>query len=76
MKKYYTIKELEILKQDNIILLCKKKIYNVTDFINLHPGPSNIIIKNIDKDNTLNYNFHSKKAKKIWDTFLIGYLKC
>lgn len=75
MKKYYNDKEIDELKKTRIILLCKNKIYDVTEFINLHPGPNDIILKHIEKDNTINYNFHSKNAKKIWKKFLIGYYK-
>ena len=74
MKKYYNIDEINELRKTKIILLCKKKIYDVTNFVDLHPG-NNIILKHINNDNTINYKFHSKKAKKLWDSFLIGYFK-
>ena len=74
MKKYYSRDQLNKLSNDRAIILCKNKIYDVTDFVNLHPG--NIIILNYkDKDNFINYKFHSKKAKKKWREYFIGYLK-
>lgn len=74
MKKY-TIEEIQKLKEDRIILLCGKYIYDVTEFINSHPVGEKPIIKHMDSDNTVNYNFHSKNAKKMWKKYLIGYVK-
>jgi cytochrome b involved in lipid metabolism len=74
MKKYYTIEEINEMRKLRIILICKNKVYDVTEFIHLHPG-NNIIINNIKKDNIKDYKFHSKKGKKIWKKFFIGYLK-
>ena len=74
MKKYYNIYQIIKLRETRVILLCKKKIYDVTDFVDIHPG-TNIILKHINNDNTINYKFHSKKAQKLWDSFFIGNLK-
>ena len=74
MKKCYNIDELKELRESRVILLCKKKIYDVTDFVDLHPG-TDIILKHTNNDNTKNYKFHSKKAKKLWESFYIGNLK-
>lgn len=74
MKKTYNIDEIKKIRETRVILLCKKKIYDVTDFVNIHPG-TNIILKHIYNDNTINYKFHSEKARKLWDLFYIGNLK-
>ena len=57
-------------------------IYDVTCFINKHPGGKQAIMnkilkyddfKNLFFDNCLtDYNFHSKNGKKIWEQYLIG----
>lgn len=74
MKKY-TIEEIKKLKEERIILLCGKYIYDVTDYIELHPIGTSPILNNINNDNTVNYKFHSKNAKNIWKKYLIGYVK-
>ena len=47
MKKY-TIEEIKKLKEERIILLCGKYIYDVTDYIELHPIGTSHILNNIN----------------------------
>ncbi len=75
-KIYYT-KE-EIKKHNNnksFWLVCNTKVYDITTFINKHPGGSEILLKKTNIDCSKDYNFHSKNAKKIWKKYLIGYVK-
>jgi cytochrome b involved in lipid metabolism len=77
-KKYYTLEEVK--KHDTIDsswLICGNKIYNVTNYISIHPGGSNSIFQftGTDIDCKKHYKFHSNFAKHEWDKMLIGYLK-
>ena len=70
----------EELKKYNTSEICyiriKNKVYDVTDFINLHPIGSEVILKcaKTGEDCEIHYKFHSKKAQKIWDSYFIGYI--
>ena len=54
-------------------VIVNNKVYDVTKLIKLHPGGVNAIMKYAGTDCTKHFNFHSKKAKKIWEEYLIGY---
>ena len=43
-------------------IIVKKKIYDVTEFIDSHPGGKNCILKNLYKNCDYHMKFHSKKA--------------
>jgi cytochrome b involved in lipid metabolism len=73
---YYSPKEIQKhCTLDDCWLVVKNKVYNVTDFIKKHPiGPDSILF-NSNENCIEHYNFHSNKAKKIWDECQIGYIE-
>jgi len=74
MNRIITQKQLKQLKDENkFIFFIKNKVYDATDFIEKHPGGKQILIMSNFKELSSAYSFHSKKGKKIWDSFLIGY---
>lgn len=62
-----------LLKEGRIIIYRKNYVYDVTDW-DFHPGGKNCLIKKIDTDVSIDYNFHSKLGKKEWKKFCIGKL--
>lgn len=56
-------------------IIVKKKVYDITDFINIHPIGYTPIIKKAGSDCTYDLSFHSKNARKILSQYLIGKLK-
>jgi cytochrome b involved in lipid metabolism len=73
--KYYSFNDISKLRDNNKIIIIRKNIiYDVTEFINKHPGGKKSILKYQYFDNQINYKFHSKKGKDIWKKFKIGYL--
>jgi cytochrome b involved in lipid metabolism len=74
-KKYSRQEVLEMQNGGKIILLVNDKIYDVTEYIDDHPGSREAILRNIDKNNKESYNFHSQDAQKLWEKYFIGYLK-
>ena len=58
--------------EGKIIIIKNKKAYDLTLYLNSHPGGKDAIINNQSKDNTESFNFHSKQAQKKWKKFLIG----
>jgi len=71
-----TQEQLENLKKNNqIIIFIDKKVYNITDYLNEHPGGQQCLLKYHLKDNKENYNFHSSSAQKKWKEYFIGVLE-
>ena len=65
----------EIAKHDSkgdCWIYANKNVYDVTHFINKHPGGSNSILRYAGTDCTTHYNFHTKEGKKIWEKYRIG----
>jgi len=60
-------------KQGKVILFINNKVYDVTNFN--HPPGNDIIQKYKMTDAKYHYDFHSPHAKRIWNSYFIGYLK-
>ena len=72
----YTIEEIKYHNHKNDCwLVANNNVYNVTEFIKLHPAGSGSILKYAGTDCTEHFNFHSKKAHKIWNEYKIGKIK-
>ena len=75
-KIYYSKEEIKKHNNNNSLwLVCNTKVYDITSFINKHPGGSEILLKKATVNCIKDYNFHSKNAKKKWNNYLIGYVK-
>lgn len=63
-------------KRDSVWLLIENKIYDVTKFLDDHPGGEEILIEQAGKDSTEVFNdvSHSADAKELMKTYLIGKL--
>lgn len=58
-------------------IIANNFVYDVTNFLNKHPGGSKTILNKSGQDVTFDYNFHSNK--EIWKKYLIGeigYCEC
>lgn len=79
LKPYQGIPEC-IIREQNLLgfsyLIANGKVYDVSDFIRQHPGGSGSIIKRIKNgtDCSVDFRFHSKQAKHLWERYLIGKL--
>lgn len=75
--KTYTLSQVsKHNKKSDAWLVINKNVYNITNWINKHPG-GNIILKGIGKDATSLFNSinHSKNAHNILKKYKIGKLK-
>lgn len=71
-----TNNDIDHLRKNNaIIIISKNKVYDVTEYIDKHPGGKNAILKNQFENNYYSYNFHSNKAKDLWKKYKIGELR-
>jgi cytochrome b involved in lipid metabolism len=50
------------------------KVYDITDYISIHPGGTKCLLANGGQDITYHANFHSKKMKEILKPMLVGEL--
>jgi len=59
-------------------LVCQNNVYDATDFFCFHPGGITSILRHSGgEDCSLDFNFHSRNAQKLWKSKQIGYLiKC
>jgi cytochrome b involved in lipid metabolism len=68
-----------LIKEGLIIIICRKCVYDFTEYLNnhLHPGGNDIIerLYNSGNDCSIDYNFHNTRAKKVWNRYFIGYLE-
>jgi cytochrome b involved in lipid metabolism len=55
-----------------IIFFVKNKKYDVTNYIDFHPGGKDCLIKYINQDVSYHYKMHSNNAKKLCKKFLIS----
>jgi len=53
-------------------LVVKGKVYDVTEFIPLHPAGEKAILRHAGQDSTEDFLFHSPQAQKLWDPYCIG----
>ena len=58
-------------KSDRVILYAHGKTYDVTDFVNKHPAGSRCILKKNETDCTIDYDFHSSHARKMWKDYTV-----
>ena len=62
-------------KEDDCWLVSHGKVYDVTPMIRLHPGDIGAILRHGGQDSTIDFDFHGKRARKLWDKYLIGRLE-
>ena len=62
---------------DDCWVVIKRKVYNVTSYIQSHPGGKNVFIRNAGKDVSFGFSKvnHGDKAYDIMDQLLIGEVK-
>ena len=60
---------------DSCWLMANNKVYDVTDFLKIHPEHIPIILPKAGQDVTKDYSFHTRHMKKIWKKYCIGYVQ-
>jgi len=62
----------ELVKDGRIIIYNKHIVYDITDYLELHPGGRKCLLKKKGKNCERDFNFHSSSAQPLWDTYVIG----
>ena len=60
---------------DDCWIVANNYVYDATEFIKLHPGGQESIIRKAGTDCTYDYNFHSTKGKEYWKRYRIGKIE-
>ena len=63
-----------MIQSGRIIIIRKNNKYDVTEF-NSHPGSYKCLLNKCGKNVDYDYDFHSYKAKKLWNKYCIGTTK-
>ena len=74
---FYTLCQVkEHNTMDSAWILVGTDIYDVTSYLQEHPGGANSLLRRAGgvKDCTEDFHFHSKRGRKMWDKFKIGRL--
>ncbi|KAJ2315212.1 Cytochrome b5 [Coemansia sp. RSA 2702] len=63
--------------RDDVWIVISNKVYNVTNFLDEHPGGEEVILENAGKDATNDFDDigHSEDAREMLKDYLIGELK-
>lgn len=75
MSKKFTLEEIKKHKDEkNAWIVIQKNVYDVTKFLNEHPGGKDVLLEQTGKDSTKEFNDvgHSDNAKKLLDKYKIG----
>eukprot|EP00124_Ichthyophonus_hoferi_P001772 Ihof_evm5s102 gene=Ihof_evmTU5s102 len=59
---------------ENCLVIVNKGIYDVTDYLNVHPGGKKLLLKNSGQDATADFEagFHSQIARMLLDHLKVG----
>lgn len=75
-RKKQNVFTLKQIKEHNTAASCwlhaHGKVYDVTDFVAQHPGGQFAILRHAGKNADRDFDFHSRSARKLWDTLRIG----
>ena len=72
---YYTYQEVLLHNNENSCwILVDRNIYDVTEFLDIHPGSKKAILKYACQNVKQSYKYHSKGGRDLWKNYLIGKL--
>jgi len=61
-------------RRGRAILAAAGEVYDATEFLREHPSGPAPILRAMGRDNTIDLDMHSSRAKKIWRRFHVGRL--
>lgn len=61
-------------KIDDCWLIANNKVYDVTEFLFLHPGGICAILRHAGSDQTVSWKYHSIYGRNRWKSYIIGYI--
>lgn len=73
--KSFTLQDIRDASENRILIISCGYVYDVTSFINRHPGGHFVLRSNNRKNVTKYFHFHPPHAQKLWAKYKIGILK-
>lgn len=73
-KNYPKLSTIKFKKSERILLRLDNKIIDATNFVALHPGGKQAILKRNKQDITRDYKFHSKHARNLIKSMIVNEL--
>ena len=74
-RRFFTLEEIALHnKPDDCWLVAHGKVYDVTAFLPRHPAGELAILRRGGADSTIDFDFHSAHAQRIWKSYLLGYV--
>lgn len=71
----YSRSEIEKHNHENSCwLIVDNKVYDITNMLPVHPAEKESILRKGGGDATVDFYFHSTRARKAWKSYLIGYV--
>ena len=62
-------------RNGRVVLVARGRVYDGSDFIASHPSGPAPILRALGRDNTVDYDMHSARARRdVWGKFLVGEL--
>ena len=75
-KRYFSWAECSLHKEPHDCwLIAHGKVYDVTAFIPWHPAGDLAILRRAGGDATVDFDFHSSRAKQMWAPMFLGYVE-
>lgn len=59
------------MEHERIIIYAHEKKYDLTDMADSHPGGKECLIRKNGMDCTVDYDFHTKKGKRMWSRYRV-----
>ncbi len=74
--KSFTLEEINCLVgSGKYIVIANNNVYDITEYLNKHPGGPFVLKSKNGKVVDKHYNYHSEHAKNTWKNFKIGELE-
>ena len=73
--KSFTMSQIQsIIDEGKVILVLKNNVFDISNFLNRHPGGKFVIRSKMGTIAENHYNMHSKRAQEMWFDYKIGIL--
>ena len=74
-RRYFPAREIALHNSEtDCWLVAHRTVYDVTTFLKQHPAGDTAILRHGGTDSTMDFDFHSPKAQKMWARYMIGYV--
>lgn len=75
-RRYFTREEVARHNRiDDCWLIAHGRVYDVTQFVHRHPAGWKAIMRHAGSDSTVDFDFHSSSARKLWTPLHVGYVE-